>query len=161
MSEIDLNPQLADLLKNHGVNVSISENFIDTDLQDNVKFKARAIYQEIKNGINSKLDVIALTANGEEIIESFGDMGGTIEEALNNNFYNFSASSLHPMLAAFGCTDPYTQHQVTIEDWNISGKTWKAYIGNLVPKTIAPKEQKVIPPPAFLTLLSKELKHSI
>jgi hypothetical protein len=44
--EIDLNPQFADLLKHHGINVNIADEFINTDLPDNVKFKARAVYQK-------------------------------------------------------------------------------------------------------------------
>lgn len=102
MLEIDLNPQFADLLKNHGVNVDISDEFIDTDLVDNIKFRAKAVYQEINKTISSRLDVMALTDKGEQISESCGDYGATIQEAVNNNLRNFSASSLHPLLAAFG-----------------------------------------------------------
>jgi hypothetical protein len=74
---------------------------------------------------------MALTDKGEKIFESFGDYGATIEEAVNNNFQNFSASSLHPLLAALGCIDPHAYDQITIEEWKINGKVWRAYIGNL------------------------------
>jgi hypothetical protein len=45
--EIDLNPQFADLLKHHGIRVDINDEFINTDLPGNVKFKARTVYQEV------------------------------------------------------------------------------------------------------------------
>jgi hypothetical protein len=149
MLEIDLNPQFADLLKHHGIRVDINDEFINTDLPDNVKFKARTVYEEVNKHINSRLDVMVLTNKGEQIIESCGDYGATIEEAVNNNFINFSASSLHPLLAALGCVDPHTYDQITIEEWEINGKIWKAYIGNLVPKILADKQSAIEPPSEF------------
>jgi len=132
--EIDLNPQFAELLMHHGISVEIKDNFINTDLPDHVKFKARTVYEMINDDISSRLDVMASTDKGEQILESCGDIGATIEEAVSNNFQNFSSSSLYPLLAALGCLDPHTYEQITIEEWEINGKTWKAYIGDIVPK---------------------------
>ena len=156
--EIDLNPQLADLLKRHGINVNLNDEFIKTDLPDNVKFKARNVYQEVNKGISSRLDVMALTDSGEQIFESFGDYGATIEEAVNNNFQNFSASSLHPLLAALGCIDPHTYDQIAIEEWEINGKVWQAYIGNLVPKILADIQNIIAPPPEFFDSFERGIK---
>jgi hypothetical protein len=156
--EIDLNPQFADLLKHHGISVDIAAEFINTDLPDNVKFRARAVYQQVNEGISSRLDVMAKTDKGEEIYESCGDYGATIEEAVSNNFQNFSASSLHPLLAALGCLDPHTYDQITIEEWEINGKIWKAYIGNLVPKILADTQQRITPPPEFFECFEHGIK---
>jgi hypothetical protein len=147
--EIDLNPQFADLLKHHGIDVDITGEFITTDLPDNVKFRARTVYLEVNKNISSRLDVMAKTNKGEEIYESCGDYGATIEDAVNNNFKNFSASSLHPLLAALGCIDPHTYDQITIEEWKINGKVWKAYIGNLVPKILSDSQNTIAPPSEF------------
>jgi hypothetical protein len=156
--EIDLNPQFADLLKNHGIGVEITDGLINTDLPDNVKFRARTVYQEVNESISSRLDVMAMTDKGEEIYESCGDYGATIEEAVNNNFQNFSASSLHPLLAALGCIDPHTYNQITIEEWEINGKVWTAYIGNLVPKILADGQNTIAPPSEFYDSFERGIK---
>lgn len=158
MLEIDLNLQFADLLKHHGINVDITDEFINTDLPDNVKFRARTVYQEINKYISSRLDVMAMTDKGEEIYESCGDYGATIEEAIHNNFQNFSASSLHPLLAALGCIDSHTHDQITIEEWEVNGKVWKAYIGNLVPKILSDKQNIITPPSVFFDSFERGIK---
>lgn len=158
MLELDLNPQFADLLKHHGINSEIVDGFINTDLPDSVKFKARTVYQGVNEGISSRLDVTAITDKGEGIYESCGDYGPTIEEAVKNNFGNFSASSLHPLLAAFGCVDPYTYDQITIEEWEINRKVWKAYIGNLVPKIVSERQNFIAPPSEFFDSFENAIK---
>lgn len=158
MLEIDLNPQFADLLKHHGISVDTTDGFINTDLPDNVKFRARTVYQEVNGDISSRLDVMARTDKGEDIYESCGDYGATIEEAVHNNFQNFSASSLHPLLAALGCIDPHTYDQITIEEWEINGKVWKAYIGNLVPKVLADRQSTIAPPSEFFDSFERGIK---
>ncbi len=158
MLEIDLNPQFADLLKNHGIGVDITDGFINTDLPDNIKFRARTVYEKVNESISSRLDVMAKTDKGEEIYESCGDYGATIEEAVNNNFQNFSVSSLHPLLAALGCIDPHTYDQITIEEWEINGKVWTAYIGNLVPKILADRQNTIAPPSEFFDSFERGIK---
>jgi Family of unknown function (DUF6348) len=147
--EIDLNPQFADLLKNHGIAVDVNDGFITTDLPDSVKFRARIVYQEVNENISSRLDVMAMTDKGEQIFESCGDYGATIEEVVINNFQNFSASTLHPLLAALGCIDPETYKQITIEEWEINEKLWTVYIGNLVPKILTNSQNTIEPPSEF------------
>ena len=158
MLELDMNSRLADLLKHHGVSVKIAGEFINTDLPDNVKFKTRTVYQEVGTYISSQLDVMALTDKGEKILESCGDYGSTIEDAVNNNFRNFSASSLHPLLAALGCIDPHTYNQITIEEWEINGKVWNVYIGNLIPKIIADRQNTIAPPLKFFDSFERGIK---
>lgn len=155
--EIDLNLQFARLLKHHGVYADITEGFINTNLPDKVRFRARSIYQEVDNGISSRLDIMAETDRGEQIFESCGDYGSTIENALSNNFQNFSASSLHPILAALGSIDQHTCSQITIEEWEIKGEIWEAYIGNLVPKIIA-DQYNIIPPSEFFDSFERGIK---
>lgn len=158
MLEIDLNLQLADLLKQHGVGVDITNGFIHTNMPGNVKFRVRTVYEEINKSISSRLDVMAVTDKGEEMYESFGDYGVTIEEAVNNNFQNFCAGSLHPLLAALGCSDEQTHNQITIEEWDINGKVWNAYIGNLVYKNSEQIQVTVAPPPEFFNLFEQGIK---
>ena len=65
MPEINLNINFAELLQDHGISVEIGNEFIQTDLPDNVKFKARSEYSNTGGNINSRLDVMALTDKGE------------------------------------------------------------------------------------------------
>jgi len=156
--EIDLNPKFADLLKQHGITVTLTDEFIITDLPDRVKFKAKIVYQEVNKDISSRLDVMAMTNKGELIFESCGDYGATIEDAVSNNFQNFSSSSLHPLLAALGCVDPHTYDQITIEEWEINGNVWRAYIGNLVPKILSDRQNQIAPPSEFFDSFERGIK---
>jgi hypothetical protein len=155
MTEIDVNTHLAGLFKNHGLQVQTDNEFVYTDLAGNIKFKARSVYHEIKNGFNSRLDIMAISDEGYEIIECFGDVGTTVEEAIDRNFQNFSLGSLHPILAAFGCADPETLRQVNKEEWSINGRKWTAYVGNLIPKTIRGSQQ--IPPDQFYQSIERQI----
>ncbi len=158
MLEINLNPQFADFLRHHGVNVSTDEEFIHTNLPDNIKFKARTVCQEVNGSINSRLDVMVLTGKGEQIIECCSDFGATIEETINRNFQNFSTGSLHPLLAVLGCNDPHTYDQITIEEWKINDISWTAYIGNLTPKMTDNGQCGVIPPIQFFESIERGIQ---
>ena len=157
MTEIVVNTQLAELLKDHGVQIQTDDEFVNSDLTGHIKFKARAVYHEVNKGISSRLDVMVVSDDGYRIIESFGDFGTTVDEAINRNFQNFSLSSLHPILAAFGCMDPETLRQIDVEEWVVNGRTWKAYIGNLVPKAIGAGKH-VIPPVQFYQSIESEIR---
>lgn len=156
-NEIVLNTKLASLLTNHGVNVRLGNEFVNTDLISSLKFKARAVYHEIDSGISSRLDIMILTDNGERIIECFGDYGTTVDDAINKNFQNFSLSTLHPILAAFGCHDQETLRQVEVEEWVVNERTWKVYIGNLIPKSIGAGEH-FVPPAQFFQSIEQEIR---
>jgi hypothetical protein len=153
-NEIIVNSQLAGVLKNHGVHVDVDNEFVNTNLDDGLKFKTRIFYHEINGSISSRLDVMAVTNSGERIIENFGDFGLTVDEAINKNFQNFSLSSLHPILAAFGCHEQETIRQIEIEEWVVNERTWSAYIGNLIPKSVGPIET-VIPPAEFFQSIER------
>lgn len=156
-NEIIVNPQLAGILKNHGVHVDVDNECVNTNLDDGLKFKTRILYHEINGCISSRLDVMVVTKTGERIIESFGDFGPTVDEAINKNFQNFSLSSLHPILAAFGSPHKETLRQVEIEEWVVNERTWKVYIGNLIPKSIGAGEH-FDPPAQFFQSIEHEIR---
>ncbi|HYI77656.1 MAG TPA: DUF6348 family protein [Chryseolinea sp.] len=155
-NEIIVNSQLAGVLKNHGVHVNVDSEFVNTNLDGGLKFETRIFYHKINGRISSRLDVMAVTVTGERIIESFGDFGPTVDEAINKNFQNFSLSSLHPILAAFGCPHKETLRQVEIEEWVVKERTWKVYIGILVPKSIGPDQS--VPPAQFFKSIEQEVR---
>jgi len=153
MPEVDLNSKLAELLTNHGVKITVKEEFIDAHLPFPVKFKARATYQELNGYISSQLDVTAISSDGTKIFESFGDFGNDIDAAINRNLVNFSMSDLHVLLAAFGVNGEDILEQITIENWEINNMQWIAYIGNLVPKTNI-SVQDLRPPAEFFNAIT-------
>lgn len=134
MPERDLNQELAEILTNHGITVTRDNEFIYADLPIKIKLKARSVYEEINGHISSQLDVMVI-GGGFRIVESFGDIRDSIDEAFNKNFENFCRSSLHPLLAVFGSEDPHILKHFDIEQWEVNNITWTAYIGNLTPKT--------------------------
>lgn len=158
MAEVNLNSQLALLIKHHGISVCIEGDSITTDLPGNIGFKAWAMYYETEAGINSRLDIRVLLATGQIILESFGDIGETPELAFRNNFQSFSAGSLHPLLAALGCKNPHVLQQVDVENWVINGNHWEVFIGHLTPKIISRKEKRVIPPAEFFQSFESSIK---
>lgn len=157
MTELNLNHYFKELLNNHGIEVQESDEFIQTNLPNAAVFKARSVYIEQNSYVSSRLDVMAITNTGEKIMESCGDVGETIEDALSNNFHNFCEGSLHPLLAAFGSTDASVAEQITIEEWSINGRLWDVYIGNLVPKMLADNNASVEPPSQFFEAIEKQI----
>lgn len=158
MPEIILNSQFAELLESHGVSVNVGEEFIQTNLSKNARFKARAEYSISGGIINSRFDVMALTDLEECIIESVGDVGVTLEEAIERNFQNFTAGSFHPLLASLGCLDPHCYGQISVEEWEINGIMWKVYLGNLVPKIVSSSKRPAAPPYQFFEKVESAIK---
>jgi len=158
MIEIDMNQQLAELLENHLVGVCITNNIISTDLPDPVKFKATAFYEENKGNFISRLDIHVFTSKGNFITESFGGIGATVKESVTNNLQNFSAGSLHPILASFGCKDPRIFDEVEVEEWEINGKIWKVYLGKYVMKILPDMKSQKLPPSSYFESIESVIK---
>jgi len=155
-SEINVNEKLAELLNAHGVKNNFTEEYVIADLRREVKFKARATYKDIGQHINSQLEVAVVSDSGEKIIEYFGDLGEDVDDALARNLRNFASGSLHVLLAALGSDDPSILDQITIEEWEVNGSWWTAYIGNLTPKTNNPN--LLTPPDEFFGSLETGIK---
>ncbi|GAA4311037.1 DUF6348 family protein [Mucilaginibacter gynuensis] len=156
MKEIILNDHLAKILRHHGINVNHDDDFIYTDL--NIKLRAKSFYQPIGNYISSQLDVNVVTTAGETITESLGDIGVDLESAINKNFDNFGSGSLHVLLAAFGCKIPEVLYYAGVEDWNINGTIWKAYVGLLTPKMMGENTTDVNPANSFFAAFEAAVK---
>lgn len=163
-SEIDLNPQFAAVLNYYGVKTSIAEGFINTDLEDKVKFRAKTIYED-ENPVSSLLSVNCVTDKGEDVYDLCRDSGETIEEAVSANFKNF-ASTLNPLLAALGSLNPYSYQNMAIEEWQINGKIWEVFIGKpYVKNTLHTQPGRYSPvasdpPPEFIELM-KNIIHDL
>src|SRR5262249_23804823 len=81
-----------------------------------------------RSWLSVQLDVRLEVAPGRTIVESFAGLGETRDKAVGDALHNFIANSFHVLLAAFfRPNDP----QVTEEEWNVSGRTIRATIGNV------------------------------
>lgn len=159
MLEINLNHQFAELLKNHGIAVTVGEEFIFTDLPDHTKFKVKASYEELNDSINSRFDMMAITHKGEQILEACDDIGDNVEDAINRNFQNFCSSTFHPLIVALGCTNPHAYEQITIEEWEINDRKWQVYMGNLQQKYMHKGAHfRLTPPPQFFENIEQSIK---
>lgn len=81
-----------------------------------------------ENGISLRLDIRILLENKNVIGESFTGIGKDELSATQNAFHNFSMNSLPVLLSAFWQIEE--NEQIGIEEWEINGKLWKAFIGN-------------------------------
>jgi|SRR5215467_2488896 len=122
-----LRPVMERLLQSHGVRTSNYKEWVlgGTDLP-----AIRASLQNTGRSETTRLDVELCIAPGQTIIESFGGVGKDAEQATNDAVENFCKSSLHVFLAAFW--NHVEPDQVTLENWEISGASWSAYIGSQV-----------------------------
>ncbi len=76
---------------------------------------------------NNCLEVDVLLEDQRVINECFAGIGSG-QQAMNDALQNFCANSFHVLLAAFwGVNDP---NQVVMEDWNLQGRSYTAFIGN-------------------------------
>ncbi|MFY0570550.1 DUF6348 family protein [Archangium lansingense] len=75
-----------------------------------------------------QLDVVLELWTGRVLIESFGGVGETAEEAERDAFENFARGSLHVLLSAF--VRPPDEH-VTVEEWELSGVRRRIIFGDI------------------------------
>ena len=129
----NVNPQLQALFNGHGIaTIPLEQKFLLVAKQ--LALVASTVsQQQFPNGVSSRLDV-SVTIKDRILIESFGDVGDTAETALANNVQNFARNSLHIIIGALQGVEQ--DEQFAVEQWQINGKTWKAYIGNYGAKTL-------------------------
>ncbi|NET35767.1 MAG: hypothetical protein F6K19_27700 [Cyanothece sp. SIO1E1] len=88
--------------------------------------------QHYDNGCSIRVDIEVALSDERSIIESFGDVGSTPNEALANSCYNFTTGPLHVFLSSlWNCHD---DQQVLKEIWTINSNPWDVYLGNIVRK---------------------------
>jgi hypothetical protein len=75
-----------------------------------------------------QLDIQVLIEPGVMIEECFAGIGEG-EDGLHDALRNFLVNSLHVLLTAFWGVD--NAGHVTVETWDIGGKSYQAYIGNI------------------------------
>jgi hypothetical protein len=118
----DLNPALQALFAEHGVSVIPLENKALLQTSPLALLESRVTQQQYPSGVSSQLDV-RLTVNHHVIVECFGDLGATPEEAARHNLQNFAQGSFHVLLAALRQAEH--DEQIDITRWQIDAREWK------------------------------------
>jgi len=132
----DANAQLQALFHGHGLATIPLEHKFLLVAKQLALVESTVSKQVFPNGVSSRLDV-SITVRERVIIECFGDVGDTAEEALANNLQNFARNSLHLIIGAL--QDIEQDEQFDIEQWETNGFTWKVYTGNYGVKSIGNK----------------------
>jgi hypothetical protein len=158
MAETILNEQIVQLLTAHGFAVKQDDEFVYCEELSQSKFKARAVYSTVDNSVSSQLDVMVMTGDGYQIIESFGDFGVDEEDAFTRNFQNFTTCSFHLIVAALGAADENILQYLDTEIWEIDGKVWTAYIGGLVCKNNGVTNTDINPTTEFFKGIERGIK---
>lgn len=85
-----------------------------------------------------QLDIRAALPDGRFLVESFAGWGPSFPDAAARAYANFAVNSLHVLLGAF-FRPP--DDQVTVEEWEIAGQRWKAFIGSFGIQSATPVAQ--------------------
>ncbi|MBF02233.1 MAG: hypothetical protein CMP76_02940 [Flavobacterium sp.] len=124
---MDVNKEIKQLFEQHRHQVTLDKNLVLPHFKEKVTIDSKVNFFQFPNGVNSKLDIIINFQDGRKVIESFGDIGTTKEEAVKNNLKNFVINDFHVITSALN--DSFDD-EVTTEEWNINDKIYQAYIGN-------------------------------
>lgn len=107
-------------------------------------------FQKEASGV---FEVEVLLDGGRVINECFSGFG-VGKEGILNGLENFCVNSFHVLLSAFW--RKHEPEQVEIENWQISGVNYKAYIGNLGTRATAGVEASI--PETLFESLEKAIK---
>jgi hypothetical protein len=141
---LELQPRLLELLEGHGVSCATYKHWI---LPNNALPALRAFpyrTDQHESGRTTRQINIELKLSEEEtIVECYGGMGSSLEQAIGDVLKTFCIGTMHVYLSAFW--DKHEPDQVEIETWEINGARWSAYIGNTIQKRNTQIPQKLLP----------------
>jgi Family of unknown function (DUF6348) len=141
-----VNSELNRVFADHGVTLTESAGWLTTGGRLPA---CRASFQPPRTtqwGFSVRLDVEVKVDDNRTMMESFGDVGTTLDDAAVSSFSNFCRSSLHVLLSAFW--NVHDEQQVLREEWAFHGRRWSVFVGNFVRKA-ADGRDVPIPPNLF------------
>lgn len=129
MTQTSANPQLAEILRAHGVAMQEEGDWLRVS-PGGPHLHAVFIEMRSEPGVSMwQLDVHLEPWTGRRIIESVAGFGTTEQEAWHDALTNFVRASLHVLLAAF--IQPADAH-VIVETWQVGGIQRKVILGEVV-----------------------------
>ncbi|QHT65566.1 hypothetical protein GXP67_02245 [Rhodocytophaga rosea] len=133
MEKENINLELLDLLQQHGIQAALVNGQVKVKTHPQLTIDSQVNFQEYPQGVASQLDVLVETPD-QQIVECFGDIGETKQQARQNNIKNFCRNSFHPLIA---CFFDYPIQDINVETWQIDSQTYQVYIGNYGTKSNA------------------------
>jgi hypothetical protein len=145
MTEID--NYFRDIFASHDVQLTADDGWLTTSGSYPRCRSHVSESRQYESQCSIRLDIEVALNDQQTIIESFGDWGATPSDALASACHNFTTSSLHVFLSAIW--DKHDDEQVWRETWEIEGKRWNVYLGNIVRKAAGgldvPVPQQLVP----------------
>jgi hypothetical protein len=127
MENHDTTTALKEIFEAHGIRCAIHEDWV---LPNGNIPALRAVWHPHNTNMG-QLDIQVLIEPGKMIEECFAGVG-TGEAGFRDALGNFLVNSLHVLLAAFWEVDSAEgANYVTISEWEIGGKPYLAYSGNV------------------------------
>lgn len=116
----DPNAILLALLQGHGV--AAQQVGQEIHFPDSVRRASAVVVQQRRQpgGAIVQLDVSLWLGPGQRLVESFGGIGASEDEALADAFQGFMSTSLHVLLVAFLGGDPATVPQTHWGPWQVT-----------------------------------------
>jgi hypothetical protein len=152
-----VNPTLWRIFADHGVRMEQETDWLTTSGRFPACRGTVTPRKSDAGGYAVRLDIELALDEQKTVIESFGDVGVTAEDAARNSIFNFCQSSLHVMLSAFW--DVHDDAQVLREEWSLGNRSWRVTIGNVVRKAMG-GEDVPIPGDLFTTIEAAIRSHT-
>jgi hypothetical protein len=133
LQDMYIDDYLLDVFSSHGVQLQPHGGWLTANRSyPSCRSYVHALQQH--DGYYSvRVDINVALNDSRVIIESFGDSGATIPEALMNACHNFTTSVLHVFLSAIW--NHHDDEQVLRETWSINKADWIIFLGNIVRKS--------------------------
>ena len=124
----DLASFLDEALRAHGVDAT-REGDVLVLARSGVRVSAAIVSeQSFATHASVQLDVRVAIGPGRTLVESCAGIGNAIPAAIKNAKRSFVANALHVLLGAFGNV---SGDQVTVEEWESGGNSFRAVVGNM------------------------------
>jgi hypothetical protein len=127
----DLNPQIADLFRRHGVEAVPDGEWVllpASRIKANAEVVRETVHPEARV---VQLDVRLRIGLGRVLVESFDGTGTTTDEAVRDALEGFARGSFHVLLRAL--VAPSTgDDQVNQEEWLVGGRRFRATVGGMM-----------------------------
>jgi hypothetical protein len=133
---INQNKKLMTILTDHQIPVLNRGKFIQLGDND-ITLQAKVHPKEITPTRSSiQLDVILSSQSllgDRALVESFGEFGENLDEAIDKSFSSFCLASLHPILSVFVSRD-FESEQSQWDNWSNHNQSWEICSGPIIPK---------------------------
>lgn len=129
MESGQINSFLLELLKAHHLEAHLDGDWIVVTGQAARWFGRVAQEWDHGHAFVVQLDIGLKLDDERFLIESFGGVGATRQEAVRDAFAGFLTNSFHVLLAAFG--GQAIDKHIVRQTWEINGRIWQLFIGNI------------------------------